>query len=251
MKWRALEPLIAKDIPTYLILIKNSIKVEEQIEFIKNHLWNIDTIIWVDTGWDALYSTNWQDNAKATPDQDILVLKALNKVKWVNTLSAEIALWVDTPEDWEEKLKKAEAVYFEPNENQTKQILKNYKKWQLDWNNDKYFWKTPLAWQQALKNNFWMASLNLPTRVVTDPKNPWNNFVNIQKSTKAIFFMETEKHLETIFPKKSVKIISYTIDWDPIKWPDFDKYCDKNWWVYTLDWDYLKSKPWTNLLSKH
>jgi hypothetical protein len=198
MKWRALEPIISNDIQTILILIKNEITLEKQIEFTKNYLWNIDTIIWVDTGWDALYSNHWMDNSKATPDQDIEVLTAINNIAWINTFSAEIAIWVDTPADWEEKLQKAEAVYFEPDQESINTILSNYSNWQLDWTNDEYFWKTALAWQKALQNKFWITSLDLPTRVVTDPKNPWNNFVNIQKATKWIFFMETQKHLDSI-----------------------------------------------------
>ncbi len=198
MKGRAVEPRIAKNFPTYLILIKDWVNLSKQIKLLLQYIWNIDTVIWVDTGWDALYSTTGHDEAKATPDQDILVLKAINKLENIHTLSVEIAVWIDTPNNGEEILKKANAKYFEPKKKEIKIIMNQYKKWEMDGTNDKYFWKTPLSWQKALKNKYWLQSIDLPTRVVIDHKNPWNPFVNIQASTKWMFFMNTNQHIKAI-----------------------------------------------------
>ena len=204
MKWRSLEPIIAWDIPTYLILIKDNVDLVKQIEFLLNYIGNIDTVIWVDTWWDALYSTNNNlDTSKATPDQDIKVLKAIGDITWVkNKLTAEIALWVDTPENWEDILIKANAWYYELDHLQINDTLNQYKEWWIDWNDDYKYWKTCYAWQIALEWKEWIQEIPLPTRVVIDKNNPWNTFVHIQEATKWIFFMTTNAHLKAIWMEK-------------------------------------------------
>ena len=92
MKGRPVEPLIADDFPTYIILIREDISLVEQIQALRSHLGSIDTIIGVDTGGDALFSTSGQDQAKATPDQDIQVLRAISSIQDIHVLSAEIAV---------------------------------------------------------------------------------------------------------------------------------------------------------------
>lgn len=81
MNGRALEPLISDQILTYLILIDEEADVTKQLTILQHHIGNINTIIGVDTGGDALYSTSGHDQAKATPDQDILVLKAIDQLE--------------------------------------------------------------------------------------------------------------------------------------------------------------------------
>jgi hypothetical protein len=50
MKGRSVEPIIADEIPTFLILIKEGIDLTSQIKIISQYLGGIDTIIGVDTG---------------------------------------------------------------------------------------------------------------------------------------------------------------------------------------------------------
>jgi hypothetical protein len=179
-------------------LIEDNLTLTSKLETLKNHLGNIDTVIGVDTGGDALYSTTVVEQAKATPDQDIQVLEAINSLEGVDTLSAEIAVGVDTPENGEEVLLQANAGYFELNDTQIDSVMNQYKDWNMDGSSDEYFGKTALSWQKALQNQVGLQVLDLPSRVVTDEKNPWKTFVNIQSSTKGIFIMETKNHLKAI-----------------------------------------------------
>jgi len=78
-------------------------------------------------------------------------LKAIDNLQDINTLSVEISIGVDTPENGEDILLKANAKYFEPNNTQSRSIIEQYKKWEMDGLNENRFGKTPLSWQKALK----------------------------------------------------------------------------------------------------
>ena len=68
----------------------------------------------------------------------------------------------------------------------------------MDGTNDQRFGKTSLAWQLALQGKTGLQTLPLPTRVVTDPKNPWNPFVQVDPSMGGVFFMNLKDHLNAI-----------------------------------------------------
>lgn len=208
MKWRAMEPLLSKNIKTYLILMDEWEEVSDKLDYLISIESNIDTVIWVDTWWDALFwSWEWLDNAKSTPDQDLLVLKSMNKIKFVDTvLSCEIAVWIDSPSDAWEVLNDAKTAKYTPTEYDIEQILRYYSELWMDWSSDIYYWKTALAWQEALKNNLWIQELSLPKNIVTDDTNPWNPYVNIQESTKHILFMKVSNHIDAI--KRNLEINS-------------------------------------------
>ncbi|MCK9272450.1 DUF1152 domain-containing protein [Candidatus Gracilibacteria bacterium] len=248
MKGRSVEPIIADEIPTFLILIKEGIDLTSQIKIISQYLGGIDTIIGVDTGGDALYSSTGYDQSKATPDQDIQVLKAIDNLQDINTLSVEISIGVDTPENGEDILLKANAKYFEPNNTQSRSIIEQYKKWEMDGLNENRFGKTPLSWQKALKEEIGLQVIDLPTRVITDEKNPWKTFVNIQPSTKGMFFMTTDNHLKAIGIKPLIPY-NFTQDGDMIKGPDFNKVA-RNGIIITPDGDFYEEEIGSNLLRK-
>jgi hypothetical protein len=118
----------------------------------------------------------------------------------------------------------------------------------MDGSNENRFGKTPLSWQKALKEEIWLQVIDLPTRVITDEKNPWKTFVNIQPSTKWMFFMTTDNHLKAIWIKPLIPY-NFTQDWDMIKWPDFNKVA-RNGIIITPDWDFYEEEIWSNLLRK-
>ena len=66
----------------------------------------------------------------------------------------------------------------------------------MDGTSDIYFGKTPLAWQEALRNvhshngHAYMATLQLPADRVADEKNPWIATVYIQDIMKGIVFIK-------------------------------------------------------------
>lgn len=195
---RFLEHIPAGDIPVYLVIEQAGIELSEQIQCVLELLGTIDTVIAVDTGGDALYSTTGHDQTKATPDQDLRSLQTISGLSGVEALSCEIAIGIDTPPNGECVLLNSGAIYFEPSSDEADWILQKYQEWEMDGINESRFGKTPLAWQQALKGNFGFQEVGLPERVVLDQNNPWNPFVYIQHSTKGMFFMEVKNHLASI-----------------------------------------------------
>ncbi len=195
---RFLENIPAGELPVYLVIEQKDISLQEQIDAVLKQVGGADTIIAVDTGGDALYSTTGHDAARATPDQDLRSLQAINNLSGVYKLSCEIAVGIDTPPNGESILLDSEAKYYEPTPEESAWILEKYQEWQMDGSNETRFGKTSLAWQKALKEHFGFQEINLPTRVVLDKKNPWNPFVHVQPSAKGMFFMDVEKHLRSI-----------------------------------------------------
>ncbi len=160
----------------------------------------VDAIYAVDTGGDALYSASTGlDGAKATPDQDLRVLAALHGLSSkYQVMSVEIAAGVDSPKNAETVLTAAKAQYYEPTTTESAGILDQYIAWRMDGTDEERYGKTPLAWQAALRGQFGMQVLPLPTRIVIDPKNPWITIFRIDPSMRGIFFMNIEDHLKAI-----------------------------------------------------
>jgi hypothetical protein len=188
---RFLENIPANDIPVYLIVEQEGLNLVEQIQSVLEKVTDVDTVIAVDTGGDALYSTVGHNSSITTPDQDLRSLEAINKLPKVKKISCEIAVGVDSPSDAEEILLNNKAKYYEPSPKEIDSILEKYKSWQMDGSSETSFGKTPLAWQKALQDQFGFQELDLPTRVVLDNKNPWKPYVHIQPSTKGMFFMDS------------------------------------------------------------
>ena len=193
---RFLENIPTSDIPVYLIIEQEGINLTEQINSLIELGGGVDTVVGGDTGGDALYSMTGQDQARATPDQDLRSLEAINSLSDVRKMSCEIAVGIDTPQNGENIIMYAEEKYYEPTE--VNWIIEKYREWQMDGSNETRFGKTPLAWQKALQDHFGFQEISLPTRVVLDKKNPWKPFVYIQPSTKGMFFMDIENHLKSI-----------------------------------------------------
>lgn len=188
---------VADGLPVYLVIDHQNGKLAEQIQAVVKHVGGTDQILAVDTGGDALHRNVGADNAKATPDQDLRVLEALKNVK-LPVSTVEIAVGVDTPDDGREVLSVANAVFYHPNTEESKEILDIYKRWEIDGTNETRYGKTPFAWQAALRGETGFVTLPLPLRVVLDRKNPWDPFVNISESMAGIFIMTLENHLKAI-----------------------------------------------------
>ncbi len=196
---RFLESIPSVESPVYLIIEQPGLELSSQIDSALAAVGEVDTVIGVDTGGDALYSTVGHDESLATPDQDLRSLEAIaNLTSAVRKLSCEIAVGVDTPQNGEEVLLRAGAVYHQPTSAEALSVLDKYKEWQMDGSNNDRFGKTSLAWQEALRGKLGIRSLNLPMNVVLDDNNPWNPFVYIQPSTRALFFMNIASHLKAI-----------------------------------------------------
>ena len=185
-------------------------KVHAQIQDVLKHIKGVDTIVAVDTGGDALYSTVGQEQAKATPDQDLRILQALTQIN-IPAFSCEIACGVDSPENAEVVLMSAHASYYKPSEEEALRIADTYREWEMDGINPKRFGKTPLAWQAALQGKQGFECLPLPSHVVKDRANPWNPFVYVdgksspdhEGSMNGMFFMNLNDHLNAIASKSS------------------------------------------------
>ena len=197
---RFLENLAANDLPSYLIIDNEDGRLRQQIQLVMFDFKNVDTVIGVDTGGDALYKVEQAEDiqGKTTPDQDICSLLALARVKNVDLYSVIVAKGVDTPPYADEVLKKANADYIELEEDQINKVLNLYKKYELDGSNENLYGKTPFAWQAALRGEIGKVKIPLPESVINHPTNPWNPIVNIEKDTRGIYIMKVEEHVKAI-----------------------------------------------------
>jgi hypothetical protein len=197
---RFLENIPTSDIPIVLILESDKVTLDAQIQSVINHFGNIDTIIGVDTGGDALYSQNnsQTDASKATPDQDLRSLKAMQKLKVPNLITAEICVGVDSPQNAEDVLLKSESRIYNLSPVEANLTLDTYRQWEMDGSREDRFGKTSLAWQSALRGEIGLTCLSIPNSLVTSKSNPWNPFVILNECSQSIFFSNLESHLEAI-----------------------------------------------------
>ncbi len=195
---RFLENVPASQFDVYLVVDKAGESLEKKIETVLKNVGNVDAIIAVDTGGDALYKATSENNAKATPEQDLKVLQALSRLSNIDKLSCEIAVGVDSPANDEKILKDANAMYYSLSPEETTSVLNQYSEWRMDGSDQTRFGKTPLSWQIALQGVGGYTCLNLPSRVVTDARNPWNPFVHISSSMAPIFIMGLDSHVQSI-----------------------------------------------------
>jgi hypothetical protein len=198
---RALEDLAADEIPTYLVIDEQDGAVAGRISRALEKIGQVETIVAVDTGGDALYSTIGVDPSKASPDMDVRMLKALDQLEVEHKMTANIAVGVDSPDNAEQILHDAKAIFYSTSGETARRLLENYERWKLDGTNEERYGKTPLAFQAALKNAFGLVVLPLPQKVVLDFINPWNPFVHIQSSMRGIFFVKLSDHLQAIKSK--------------------------------------------------
>jgi hypothetical protein len=204
---RFVENIPAGDKKVYLVLDPDEITdpvernrvLQSRIQMALGDAGETDSIFAVDTGGDALYGSVSIDGAKATPDQDLRVLRALQGLTGKYQIkSVEIAAGVDSPANAKDVLRNAGAMYYNPTPEEADRILKQYIAWRMDGTDEERYGKTPLAWQAALRSEFGMQVLPLPTRVVIDPKNPWITIFRIDPSMRGILFMDIDQHLHAI-----------------------------------------------------
>lgn len=197
---RFLENIPADQFPVYLIIDDDDGSLADRIRFLMDHLSDssgIDRIVAVDTGGDALYSTSAEEGARATPDQDLRVLSALANIGTPVT-AMEVAVGVDSPDDAQSVLLRANAGFYLPSDRETDMIMSLYTLWGMTGDNEARYGKTPMAWQLALLGQRGFQSVALPTRVVVDGRNPWNPFVLISDSMRGLFVMKLPDHLRAI-----------------------------------------------------
>lgn len=201
---RDLEPLVASEFKTLMVLIEEQQDLKDRIVRALGHIGlYIDGIILVDTGGDSLYPAVTHDlaTARSTPDQDLHVLSAFGRVAEslsgkLTITSAVMAAGVDSPENAAAVLKDAGAQYFETPHSDVPQILARYQGWHLDGSSDRYYGKTPYAWQAALQGASGVAVVPLPLRVILDRGNPWTPFIKVPVT--GVFFMDVLEHLRAI-----------------------------------------------------
>lgn len=195
---RFLENIPTADAPVYLVIDAQDDTLSTRLRQAVKAAGGADTVVGVDTGGDALFSSGaGQDGARATPDQDLRVLGVLGSLG-VHAMSAEVATGVDTPNDAEAVLRRAGARYFGPSSTQSADILDAYRSWRMDGSDESRYGKTPLAWQAALGGGDGYTAVPLPTRIVVDGKNPWDPFVPLDASMRGVFFMDAKQHLAAI-----------------------------------------------------
>ncbi len=197
---RFLENIAAGEKDTYLVIENDPAKLTTQLNAVLQHVGDVDTVVAVDTGGDALHPTGGKEEAsRATPDQDLRVLRALHGIPGnVNKVTCEIAVGVDSPANAETVLESANARYYQPTPDDARELLASYSRWHMDGSDNKRFGKTASAWQAALKGQNGVQDIGVPTDVVLDPKNPWRPFVPVQPAMQGLFFMQLDDHLRSI-----------------------------------------------------
>lgn len=197
---RFLEHIPAAEVPVYLIVDDDRVNptLAMKIRAALNDTGGAHTVIAVDTGGDALYGTAQQDQAKATPDQDLRSLQAVSRLSDMNLFSCIIACGIDSPDNASDLLLQAQSQYYQPSDDEALFILNQYRIWQMDGTHPERFGKTSLAWQSALRGQRGYQALPLPIHVVSDRVNPWNPFVHLQESMQGMFFMQIADHLRVI-----------------------------------------------------
>ncbi|MDB5037710.1 MAG: hypothetical protein JWQ35_1238 [Bacteriovoracaceae bacterium] len=196
---RFLENIPADEIKVYQITLDSTRSVQDQMNAVLKDVGSIDTLVAVDTGGDSLYPITHEstNEGRATPDQDLFVLKELALGK-TPVISAVIAPGIDSPENASQILKAANARFYKPDKSEQSEIEGKYNSWDFTGENPARFGKTAFAWQKALSGYRGVIPINLPVQIVLDPKNPWDPFVNLQDATAGIMFMNLHDHLKAI-----------------------------------------------------
>lgn len=198
---RFVECHAAARLATYLVLDAEDGSLATRVAAaLQNAGGGIDTLVCVDTGGDALYGAGVEDATKATPDQDLRVLQAMGELPaevCPEVLSLVLALGVDSPADAEAVLRAAGATTISFPADSRERILDRYAVWRAE-APEGFLGKTPLAWSLALGGASGISVLDLPTRLVTSPDNPWNPFVRVTPEMAKGFVMRVEDHLRAL-----------------------------------------------------
>jgi hypothetical protein len=196
--------LVAKDFPTYTIIDQD--ELQTTLMNFCGLFEQLDTLILVDTGGDALYratDANASDAAKSTPDQDLRVLcaaRALSEALKVVTL--EVAVGTDAPPYVQDSLTKAGAKFI-PLGHYADKIMDYYEELGTglaETTGSSFIGKTPLAFQAALKGKSGRVCLPIPYNLIMDRRNPWSPFPFVPSSgaMAGAFMMDLEQHLQAI-----------------------------------------------------
>jgi len=196
---RFLENLPANDVNMFIVTDYQDGTLLGQLRAVIASVGGVDKVIAVDTGGDSLYSASTDNTSKATPDQDLRVLKTLSSLNMsVEVETAIPAIGVDSPENAVEILHVGKAQVYEPSPSEAQNILQKYRDWQMDGSSNSRFGKTSLAWQNALKKQYGVQTLPIPTSYTLSLSNPWNPYVRVAASMSGIVFMNLRDHLRAI-----------------------------------------------------
>ncbi|MBI4236908.1 MAG: hypothetical protein HY696_00645 [Deltaproteobacteria bacterium] len=195
----SLEHLPARVFPTHLVLDNeaNDGTLLARLQASLAELRDVDTILAVDTGGDALYSITGMDQAKATPDQDLRVLQTLTQLG-LRVLSMEVAPGIDSPDNAQAVLAAAHARYYRLTPEERDLALATYDAWDFTGRNPARYGKTAFAWQAALQSQTGLVVVPIVSDVVLDPRNPWIPFVHVDPSMAHLFVMTADDHLTAI-----------------------------------------------------
>lgn len=202
---RFFENLPAKvNMNLYLIIDRGdgtlTAKIQEVLDDIAANGEPIDTIVGVDTGGDCLYPLG-VDSALATPNLDRTSLIALKELddRGYDTYISVVCPGIDSPNGITSQiLKTAEAKAYYPSEEEKKNILETYKKWQMDGSDPSKVGLTPLIWQSALQGKRGLITLNIPSTWVLSDENPWLPSNVVTDVSEAVIFMATTDAINSI-----------------------------------------------------
>jgi len=197
---RFLENLPASEFQTFLVMEKEG-ETTAMLQAIVDDT-GCNALVLVDTGGDALYSPEGAgtDQVKATPDQDLRVLRAAETLS-VPVWTCEVAVGVDAPTDAQARLREASATFQRFSETDAKQISSRYDEWRkrvMATSGSSFLGKTPLALEAALSGANGFTCIPIPPKLVLDPRNPWVPFIVVQEAMAGFFVMNLPDHLRTI-----------------------------------------------------
>jgi hypothetical protein len=193
---RFLENLPANDVQIYLIADDEESPVTQKLQSILEDAGDIDTVIGLDTGGDVLFGYPDEDElARSAPDQDVRTLHSITELSGVTKLVGVLAPGIDSPTNAADILYRIGAVYFEPNTKQSAEVLKTYKRWHMDGSDPRYYGKTSLTWQAALRSpvSRGVTTLSLPEKAVITGPRIWDPYIVLQPAMRGAFFIEAER----------------------------------------------------------
>jgi hypothetical protein len=163
----------------------------------------VESIVGVDTGGDSLQPLdgNVLDASIATPDQDHESLKALTKIKGLNTYSVVVAPGIDSPANFPEVLSRANAEIYHPNTIDIGLGASYFERSELG-SDTTVFSRTSLVVKELLRNGVaadghtYIEGIPLDKRL--SRKNPWQSWVDLSLSMRTICIMESSNHLRAI-----------------------------------------------------
>lgn len=197
--WRFLEGVLAQDdqmtAPTYIVNANDAGTIRDELAGLMAY-YQCDAVIGIDTGGDVLYGVDGQeaDQVNTSPDQDSMVLQAIQQLPGDNRYITVIAPGIDSPTNAQAVLAAADGRVIMPTDEDKAAIADMYRRWRMDGSasEEGLYGKTPLALLAALAGRSGRLALGLPKGAITADNNPWRAYLEISQAMGGMVVMRPD-----------------------------------------------------------